>query len=65
MVYKTKTKDKTTKNTLIVVSADHGQIDVEGYVEIYKDKEIMDMLEMLIYEQQLIEKEFLLLSTTE
>jgi len=36
---------KNTHNTLFIISADHGQIDVEGYVEIYKDKEIMDMLE--------------------
>ena len=40
---------KNTKNTLFVISADHGQIDVEGYVEIYKDKEIMSMLKTPIY----------------
>lgn len=31
-------------DTLIVISADHGQIDVEGYIEGYKDKELNDML---------------------
>ena len=36
---------KNTRNTLFIISADHGQIDVEGYVEIYKDKEIMKMLQ--------------------
>ncbi len=40
---------KNTKNTLIVVTADHGQVDVEGYVEIYKDKEIMSMLKTYPY----------------
>lgn len=32
-------------NTLIVITADHGQIDIEGYVEFYKDKEMNEMLE--------------------
>lgn len=32
-------------DSLIVISADHGQIDIEGYVEFYKDKEINEMLE--------------------
>lgn len=31
-------------DTLIIITADHGQIDVSGYVEFYKDKEINDML---------------------
>ena len=39
----------TTTNTLFVISADHGQIDVEGTIELYKDKEIMDMLEIYPY----------------
>ena len=34
-----KKQEKNTKNTLFVITADHGQVDVEGYVEIYKDKE--------------------------
>ncbi len=33
-----------TRDTLFIISADHGQIDVEGYVEFYKDKELNDML---------------------
>ncbi len=32
-------------NTLIIITADHGQIDVEGYVEFYKDKEMNGLLE--------------------
>lgn len=32
------------KNTLIIITADHGQIDVEDYVEFYKDKEINELL---------------------
>ena len=31
-------------NTLIIITADHGQIDVEGFVEFYKDQELNDML---------------------
>lgn len=33
-----------TQDTLFIISADHGQVDIEGYVEIYKDEEIMSML---------------------
>ena len=32
-------------DTLLIVSADHGQIDVGGYVELYKDEELTAMLE--------------------
>lgn len=31
-------------DTLIVITADHGHIDVAGYVEFYKDKELNNML---------------------
>ena len=31
-------------DTLIIITADHGQIDVAGCVDFYKDKEINDML---------------------
>ena len=31
-------------NTLIIITADHGQSNVEGYVEFYKDKELNKML---------------------
>lgn len=39
----------STKDTLFIITADHGQIDIDGYVEIYNDKEIMDMLEIYPY----------------
>ena len=29
---------ESLQDTLIVVSADHGQVDIKGYVEFYKDK---------------------------
>ncbi|MDE6442355.1 MAG: alkaline phosphatase family protein [Clostridia bacterium] len=38
-----------TRDTLFIVTADHGQIDVEGYVELYKDKTLYDMLETYPY----------------
>ena len=38
-----------TKDTLFVIFADHGHADVKGYVEIYKDEEIMNMLEIYPY----------------
>lgn len=33
------------KDTLVVITADHGQVDIEGYVEFYKDTELNNMLE--------------------
>lgn len=36
-------------DTLIIITADHGQIDVKDYVEFYKDKELNDMLECMPY----------------
>ena len=38
-----------TKDTLFVVTADHGQIDGEGYVDLYKDVKLLDMLEIYPY----------------
>lgn len=32
-------------DTLFIVTADHGQIDVDGYIEIYKDEELTSLLE--------------------
>ena len=32
------------EDTLLIISADHGQIDVEGYVEFYKDNELSELL---------------------
>lgn len=34
----------TCDDALFIVTADHGQTDVEGFVEFYKDKELNDML---------------------
>jgi len=36
---------KSVKDTLIVITADHGQVDIDGYVEIYNNKELMECLE--------------------
>ncbi len=33
-----------TKDTLFIITADHGQIDVKGYVELYNDKTLNKML---------------------
>lgn len=33
------------EDTLFIITADHGQVDVTGYIEFYKDKELNDMLE--------------------
>ena len=33
------------ENTLIIITADHGQVDTEGYIEFYDDKEINSLLE--------------------
>lgn len=33
------------KDTLFIITADHGQIDVDGCIEIYKDTELVSMLE--------------------
>ena len=36
-------------DTLIIISADHGQMDVKDYVEFYKDREINDLLACVPY----------------
>ena len=33
-------------DTLFVITADHGQVDVEGYVELYRDQTLLDLLEI-------------------
>lgn len=33
-----------SEDTLFIITADHGQIDITGYIEFYKDKELNDML---------------------
>lgn len=35
---------RESKDTLFIVTADHGQVDIDGYVEFYKDEEINDLL---------------------
>lgn len=39
----------STQNSIFIITADHGQIDIEGYVEFYKDKKLMDMLKIYPY----------------
>lgn len=41
---KLETLFKKTQNTLFVITADHGQVDIEDYVEFYKDKELNALL---------------------
>lgn len=36
---------ENTRDTLIVVTADHGHIDIDGYVEIYKNEQLLSFLE--------------------
>ena len=36
-------------DTLFIITADHGQVDVKGYVEFYKDTELNDLLEYVPY----------------
>ena len=40
---------ESTKDTLFVITADHGQVDVEGYVDLCADKKLMDMLKIYPY----------------
>lgn len=37
------------EDTLLIITADHGHIDVKGYVEFYKDKELNDLIEYVPY----------------
>ena len=34
------------EDTLIIVTADHGQVDIKGYVPLYEDEKLMDMLKI-------------------
>lgn len=36
-------------DTLFIITADHGQIDIEGYVDFYNDEVLMDMLKIYPY----------------
>ena len=40
---------KKTKDTLFIITADHGQVDIEGYVDFNGDKKLMDMLKIYPY----------------
>lgn len=33
------------EDTLFIITADHGQIDIDGHIDLYQDKEIISMLE--------------------
>ena len=33
-------------NTLFIISADHGQIDIAGYVKLYEDEVLLNLLEI-------------------
>ena len=37
---------ESSDDTMFIITADHGQIDIEGYVELYNDRELMDMLKV-------------------
>ena len=43
------TLSKNTKDTIFIITADHGQIDVEGYVDFYHDEKLMSMLKIYPY----------------
>ena len=36
----------STKDTLFIITADHGQVDITGYIELYKDEKLMSMLKI-------------------
>ncbi len=40
---------KKTHDTLFIITADHGQIDVEGYIDFYHDEKLMNMLKIYPY----------------
>ena len=42
---------KTVKDTLLIVSADHGQVDVAGYVDLYGDEKLMGMLKTYPFQE--------------
>ncbi len=41
---KTEAMFQNLSDTLLIVTADHGQVDVEGYLELYKDEELLSLL---------------------
>ena len=40
---------KKTKDTLFIITADHGQIDIAGYIDLYHDDKLMNMLKIYPY----------------
>ena len=40
---------KETSDTIFIVTADHGQVDIDAWIPLYEDKEIMDMLTIYPY----------------
>ena len=42
---------KTVKDTLLIVSADHGQVDIAGYVDLYGDEKLMGMLKTYPFQE--------------
>ena len=46
-----KIEDFINKNedTLLIITPDHGQLDIKEYIEIYKDKELLSTLKVPIY----------------
>ena len=40
---------KISNDTLFIITADHGQIDVKGYVDFYHDEKLMSMLKIYPY----------------
>ena len=35
-----------TKDTLFIITADHGQVDITGHIELFKDEKLMSMLKI-------------------
>lgn len=40
---------KNNKDTLLIITPDHGQTDIEEYIEIYKDKDLLETLKVPMY----------------
>ena len=43
---KTEELVKNSSDTLFIITADHGQVDIEGYVDFYHDEKLMSMLKI-------------------
>ena len=39
----------STTDTLFIVTADHGQVDIDGYIELHRDYKLLDMLKIYPY----------------